>query len=76
MIATADSHPVENIVEFNSQLGIHSLAKEEFLPNRQCFAAFKRIAEARIEWSSITDSPGPPEIDISLILTQALPRNP
>lgn len=51
VIAATNSHSIEKIVELHSHLGIHSLAKEEFLPNRQCFAAFKRISEARIEWS-------------------------
>jgi hypothetical protein len=59
VLAATNSHTIENIVEFDSQLGIHSLAKEEFLPNRQGFAAFKGISEARIEWSGITDSPRP-----------------
>ena len=52
MIAAADSHTVENVVELHSQIGIHSLTQEEFLPDREGFAAFKRISEARIEWNS------------------------
>ena len=31
VIPTADSHSVENIVEFNSQLGLNSLTQKNFL---------------------------------------------
>lgn len=64
VIAATNSHTIENIVELHSQLGIHSLAKEEFLHNRQRFAAFKRIAEARVEWSGVPDSPSPGKLKL------------
>ncbi len=64
LIATADSHSVENIVEFHSQLCVNSLTQGKLLTNRQCFGAFKRIAEARIEWSGVPDPPSPGKLKL------------
>jgi hypothetical protein len=42
MIATADSHSVENIIEFDSQLSPDSFAQKGSLAKPQRFLAFKK----------------------------------
>jgi hypothetical protein len=64
VIATADSHSVQNIVEFHSQLSLNSLTQEESLGKSQSFVALERVSKAGIKWSGIAYPPSPGKLKL------------